>query len=89
MGHKVLKHTKIASGVAGGRGLSGRLHGLSLSCCVHTVYRNVYMSGVDHRNVEKLFFLRPHTRLMEVPRLGVQSELQLQHTPQLKATPDT
>ena len=35
-----------------------------------------------------LYFLGPHPRHMEVPRLGVESELQLQPTPQLTATPD-
>ena len=34
------------------------------------------------------FFLWPHLQHMEVPGLGVESELQLQPTPQLLAMPD-
>ena len=34
------------------------------------------------------FFLKLHLQHIEAPRLGVKSELQLQPTPQLIATPD-
>ena len=53
----------------------------------HNTVNQLYIYTHTHTHI-CFFFLGSHTQHMEVPRLGVQLELQLPGTPQLVGTPD-